>query len=186
MKPKVLWSFLLLGVVALLAGCAPAAKQAPLQECVVTLDTITLVRAGADHVVIAPLFSVSNPNSYEVMISDITYRLDTGQGMVVYDQFPGRYYIPAGEKIQLAGTGYLAWSELVADKMAAGIAAAAAAGQALPFWKGVGGKTPAGVTPAIWGSIEAKPVTYSYEFAFRTAGGGSEKYAIARGTWPAK
>ena len=188
MKSKITWGILALALVALLGACAPSAQQA--QACVCCtgkVDGIFLARAGADHIVVIPVMVFSNPNPYEVKISNIIYRIDTGVGMVIYDQFPSAFFIPKGETVTIPGTGYLSWGELVAEQAGKGVTMPVAIGAALPYWKAVGGKTPtpAGVTADQWKAVTAQPVTYSYEISLHTIAQGTDKYCILRGTWPA-
>ena len=185
MKSKITWLILALAVVALLGACAPSAQQTPIVAATAKVDGIVLVRAGADHVVEIPEMSFSNPNPYEVKISNIIYRIDTGVGMVIYDQFPSAYYIPAGGNITLPGTGYLSWGEAVAEQAGKGVTMPVAVGATLPYWKAVGGKTPAGITADQWKAVTAQPVTYSYDISFHTSAQDMDKYSIIRGTWPA-
>jgi len=184
MKSKITWVILALAVVVLLGACAPSAQQAPTAEsvcCTGKVDGVFLVRAGADHIVVIPMISFSNPNPHEVKISDVVYRIDTGVGMVIYDQFPGCHYIPAGETVTLPGTGYLSWGELVAEQAGKGVTMPVAVGTALPYWKAVGGKTPAGITADQWKAIEAKAVTYSYEVSLYTSADGTDKFCTLKG-----
>ena len=182
MKSKFKWSILVLGLLVMLISCAAPAVETPkLVGCKVDLSGVYIVRRGADHVVTTPIMTVTNPNPYDVAVDNIVYKLDTGQGMIIYEQLPGKYYIPAGQKIDLQGVGYLSWGELVAEMAGTGIPMADALAKALPVWKGAGGNKPAVVAAEVWGPVQASAISYAWEISLHTAAQGMEKQEIFRG-----
>jgi len=196
MKVKVFWSILVLSLVMLLGACAPAAapEVPPLVGCKAELSDISLLhtgsagagnKAGADLLGIRVEFTISNPNPYQVSVDGLTYKLDTGEGQVVYEEIPYRYFIPAGEEITLLGAGSLLWMDIFLDKfMNQGLPPPAAVGVSVPVWKGLGGIRPAMVPEAAWDALEAKPVTYSFETSIYTKAQGMQKWESVKGEWP--
>jgi len=186
MKSKVFLSILVLAAAMVVAGCAPASPDvSQLQECTLAVDGVFLSRGGGEFIVVSPVLTLSNPNPFDVVVSDVTYKADTGQYMQVYDKFPYEYTVPAGDKVVLAGIGCLSFVDAVTDKvMNGGLPSKLAAAQILPFWKGLGGKAPTGVTADMWAKIEGKPVTYTYEISYLTSADGARKQTIASGSWP--
>lgn len=185
MKLTVIVNFLALCLIAvLLPGCAPASPDvSQLQECTLAVDGVFLVRGGSEFIVVTPVLTLSNPNPFDVVVRDVTYKFDTGQSMQIYDKFPYRYTIPAGDKVVLAGSGCLSLVDGVVDKvMNAGLPQKLGAAQILPFWKGLGGKAPAGVSSDMWNGMEGKSVTYTYEITFCTSAMGTNKMSIVKGT----
>ena len=192
MKVKIFCSILVLSLVIVLGACAPAAPQ--LVGCKAELSNISLLRsgspgagykAGSDLLAIKAVFTISNPNPYEVSIEGLTYRLDTGEGPIVYDEMPYRYLIPAGEKITLEGAGILLFMDIYMEKfMIQGLSKAMAAGAAVPAWKGLGGIKPEIITTEAWQALSAKPVTYSYETSIYTRAQGMQAWERVQGTWP--
>jgi hypothetical protein len=192
MKVKAFWGILMLTLVMLLGACAPTAP--PLVGCKAELSQISLLRsgsplagytAGSDLLAIKAVFTISNPNPYEVGIEGLTYRLDTGQGPIVYDEIPYRYFIPAGEKITLEGTGTLLFMDIFMEKfMIQGLSKAMAAGVSIPIWKGLGGIKPEIIPKEVWDALPAKPVTYSYETSIYTKAQGMQAWQSVKGVWP--
>ena len=60
----------------LFCGCAPAAEEvAPLRGCDVSIDGIYPMFGGKESVTKTVVFTISNPNDYEVSISTMEYML---------------------------------------------------------------------------------------------------------------
>jgi hypothetical protein len=196
MKVKAFWSILVLSLAMLLGACAPAAapEAPPLVGCKAEISDISLLRsgsplagfsAGADLLGIRAEFTISNPNPYQVSVDGLTYKLDTGEGSVVYDEIPYRYFIPAGDEITLQVAGTLLWMDIFMEKFTVlGLAPPMAVGVSVPVWKGLGGIRPEMVPEAAWDALEAKPVAYSFETSIYTRAQGTQKWESVKGKWP--
>jgi len=180
MKRKFVLGSLVIGFIMLLISCAPPAP-AELVGCKADLSGIFLVRRGVDSAVLVPTFTISNPNAYMVSVDDLVYKMDAGMGYVLYEQIPHRYFIPAGEKIVIQGTGVLEFNNAVAERLFQGDPMAKAVGAILPMWKSVG-NMPAGITKEIWGAIPAKDVVFNYEVTVHSYADGMDKRVTTKGT----
>ena len=196
MKVKAFWSILVLSLVLLLGGCAPAATPAetpPLVGCKAEVSDIYLlqpglpllgIQGGSDLLGLIMEFTISNPNPYQVSVEGLTYKLDTGQGADFYEEIPYRYFIPAGEEITLQGVGSLFWMAICMDKlMNKGLSAGQSVGAAVPVWKGLGGIRPGMVPKEAWDALEAQPVTYSFETSIYTRAQGMQAWESVKGEW---
>ncbi len=189
MKAKALCAILMLSLLMLVAACAPTVP--PLVGCKAELSSISVMntvsmggKAGSDLIPIKVVFTISNPNPYQVSVEGLTYKLDTGQGPIVYDEIPYRYVIPAGEKITLEGAGTLLFLDIFVEKMMVqGLPKAMAAGASIPVWKGLGGIKPEIIPKEVWDSMPAKPVTYTYETSIYTRAQGMQAWQSVKGTW---
>jgi len=180
MKLKFMWGILVMGLVMLVVSCAPAAP-APLVGCKADLSGVFLIRRGVDSAVILTTYTISNPNPYMVSVDDLVSNLDAGQGFVIYEQIPYRYFIPAGETIVVQGTGVLDFTYGVAEGLFSGDTMAKAVGKILPAWRSVG-NMPAGITKEIWNSVPAKDVAFSYNVSIHTNAQGMDKRETTTGT----
>ena len=195
MRAKTFWSILVLSLVMLLGACAPAAapEAPPLVGCKAEVSDISLLpnvsplvgKAGSDLLGIKMVFTISNPNPYQVSVDSLTYKLDTGEGILIYDETPYRYFIPAGEEITLQGAGTLLLMDIFMEYyMNKGLAKAQAMGVAAMVWKGLGGVRPALIPEEAWDGLPAKPVTYSFETSIYTRAQGTQKWESVKGEWP--
>ena len=180
MKLKFVWGILLLGLVMLVFSCAPAAP-ATLVGCKADFTGAFLTRRGVDSAVVITNYTITNPNPYMVTVDDLVCNLDAGQGLVIYEQIPYRYFIPAGETIALQGSGVLDFSYGVAEGLFSGNTMAQAVGKILPMWKSVG-NMPAGITKEIWAAVPAKDVIFQYTVSVHTNAFGMDKRETTQGT----
>ena len=194
MKVQAFWSILVLTLVMLLGACAPAAapEAPPLVGCKAEVADISLLpnvsplvgKAGSDLLGIKMVFAISNPNPYQVSVDSLTYKLDTGEGIVIYQEIPYRYFIPAGEEVTLQGAGTLLLMDMFMEYyMNAGLSKAQAMGVAAAAWKGLGGARPALVPEEAWDMLPAKPVTYSFETSLYTRAQRMQAWESVKGDW---
>jgi len=194
MKVKVLWSILVLSLLILLGACAPAAapEAPPLVGCKAEITDISLLpnvsplvgKAGSDLLGIKMVFTISNSNPYQVSVDSLTCNLDTGEGIVIYEQMPYRYFIPAGEEITLQAAGSQLFMDIFMEYyMNEGLAKAQAGGVAAAVWKGLGGVRPAIIPQEAWDMLPAKPVTYSFETTLYTRAQGMQAWESVKGEW---
>jgi hypothetical protein len=179
MKSKYMWGIIVIVLIMTAVSCTPAAP-APLVGCKADLSGVFLTRRGADSAVVITTYTVSNPNQYMVTVDDLVSNMDAGQGFVLYEQIPHRYYIPAGENITIQGSGVLDFTYAVAEGLFSGATMAQAVGKILPVWKSVG-NMPAGLTKEIWNSVPAKDMTFSYTVSIHTSAQGIEKRETTKG-----
>jgi hypothetical protein len=180
MKLRYMFACFVFGFVMLLVSCAPPAPAA-LVGCKADLSGVFLARRGVDSAVIITTYTISNPNPYMVSVDDLVCNMDAGQGLVIYEQIPYRYYIPAGETINVQGSGVLDFSYAVAEGLFNGLTMTQAVGKVLPSWKSVG-NMPAGITKEIWGAVPAKEVAFTYNVTVHTNALGMDKRETTKGT----
>ena len=186
MKLKIFKGILVLTLLTLLVACTPTAAPQPqaMVGCEASISDISVLSGGSDFVAVNLIFTISNPNPYQVMVDSLTYQMDTGQGAGVYSEVPYPYYVPAGEEVTIIGFGILKFTDIVGKKMMVdGLPAAKAAGAAVPLWKGLSGKKPGMIPQEAWDALPAESVTYSYETTIYTIAQGKQDWVRVAGEW---
>ena len=145
----------------LLCGCAPAAEEAaPLSACTVDISGIYPVFGGKESVTKSIVYTVSNPNNYEVTINTMEYMLTADGRPVGAVQITDDMYIPANTEIKVERTFNVGFQAIIVQFfLGEALPIAQASVKAVPVYKSLGGQLGVPALQPVWdGAPDTTPL----------------------------
>ena len=143
----------------LVCGCAPAAEEAaPLQACTVGIDGIYTGFGGKESTLKTVVFTISNPNDYEVTVNTMEYMLTADGRPVGATQITDNIYIPANTEIKMERGFVVGFQNIIVQFfLGEAIPIAQASMKAVPVYKSLGGQLAVPALQPVWDAAPGTP-----------------------------
>ena len=153
----------------LVSGCTPSVQQPQqVDPCKVELAGVDVLFVGKDSCSFNQVFSISNPNSIDVVLENFEYRTSVGDQVIALGNLNNNVYIPANKEVKISAPFIVVFGALVGksfmdkgmenvallpesmqgalasgqvpEAQAQGMVQLAAMLEVMPLWKSLGGK----------------------------------------------
>ena len=146
-----------------LSGCTAQPEQPELldlQSCQVELEEVYKLFGGKESITLTPIFSIANPNAYEITVETFDYIITADGGVVGSGQCTNPIYIPAETTAHLESAFTLLINNVIGQFLMGGMSPQDSAAAAMPSWKALGGVLPMAPLQPVWDGAPDGPPVY--------------------------
>jgi LEA14-like dessication related protein len=135
-----------------MVGCAKEAKE--IKPVEIEMAKVYPDFAGVESIALSPLFSISNPNDFEVTLDTLEYSILAEGKPIALRRLPQDVYIPANAAIELKDSFVVPLKTVVEEREAEGMSSLDALLATVPEWRVLGGKKMPAPLPSAEEAVE--------------------------------
>jgi hypothetical protein len=136
-----------------IVGCAEEAKE--IKPVEIEMVGVCPDFGGVESIALSPVFSISNPNDFEVTLDTLEYSISAEGKPIATRRLPRDVYIPANVDIRLKDTFIVTLEAIIEEKIAAeGMSPLDALLATGPEWRVLGGKKMPAPLPSAEEAVE--------------------------------
>lgn len=181
---KALTVLLIISILVIGGLGAMSCSKTELQGVEVELDDISPIFGGKESIALNIVFSLYNPNDYQVTLDELYYDIRTEDTKLAEAHLSDDVYLPAETTVKVSSACVVTFANMVGELMIVyGKSQMEATMAVLPIWKGLGGLLVSDALQTVWDGLEDETLVYDAEGNTNTVSDDKEIRTSFSVTW---